>query len=217
MAKQVKFEEPAEDIPLWFLTYSDVITLLMTFFILLLTFATTEPESFERMQVSLFGGGGGTGVAGEKETGLTKDAIISRVRPRAGRITRRGSENQPIDTDTTIESLTKGVQSLEHEPENSLLQGHELRTDLILLVNETGVTPVGQQCLTMMARQMRSGPFQVIFRVFQESDLDGAFRLVEHLQQIGCIPQSIGLELQSYPPPHDKSLSIQWVRSMQES
>ena len=40
------------------MTFSDVITLLMTFFILLLTFATNEPESFSRIETSMFGGGG---------------------------------------------------------------------------------------------------------------------------------------------------------------
>ena len=34
-----------DEIPAWFMTYSDVITLLMTFFILLLTFATQDGSS----------------------------------------------------------------------------------------------------------------------------------------------------------------------------
>ena len=43
--------EPPDDVPLWFMTYSDVITLMMTFFILLLTFSTSDPERFEQMKV----------------------------------------------------------------------------------------------------------------------------------------------------------------------
>ena len=54
---------PVAGIPSWFLTYTDVITLLMTFFILLLTFATSEPEFLSKVQVVAFGGGGSTGVA----------------------------------------------------------------------------------------------------------------------------------------------------------
>ena len=51
MARQKPFPEPKDDIPAWFMTYSDVITLLMTFFILLLTFATTEPERFRKIDI----------------------------------------------------------------------------------------------------------------------------------------------------------------------
>ena len=111
MARTIKFDPPREDIPAWFLTYSDVITLLMTFFILLLTFATTEPESFERIQSSMFGGGGGSGFAG-KQGEHFQDAIISRIRPRSARMTQRGSESPPIDTETTTESLGKGLKSM---------------------------------------------------------------------------------------------------------
>jgi len=63
MARDKPEEPNSGDIPAWFMTYSDVITLLMTFFILLMTFSTTEPENFGRMQVVMFGGGNSSGVA----------------------------------------------------------------------------------------------------------------------------------------------------------
>ena len=52
MAKKCSCPKPTGEIPAWFMTYSDVITLLMTFFILLLTFSTTEPERFEKVRSS---------------------------------------------------------------------------------------------------------------------------------------------------------------------
>ena len=65
MAKEKEFEMPP-DIPSWVMTFSDVITLLMTFFILLLTFASNTPEKFEQVQVSMFSGGGATGIVGRR-------------------------------------------------------------------------------------------------------------------------------------------------------
>ena len=73
------------DVPVWFMTYSDVITLLMTFFILLLTFASSEPEKFRRMQSVMFGGASGTGSAGGELDALDNDAYVLRQRPPASR------------------------------------------------------------------------------------------------------------------------------------
>ena len=61
MSKKCKCEKAA-DIPEWIVTYSDTITLLMTFFILLLTFATSEPEKFQQLQSVMFGGSRATGM-----------------------------------------------------------------------------------------------------------------------------------------------------------
>ena len=116
MGKEKPLPPPADDIPAWFMTYSDVITLLMTFFILLLTFATSEPESFERMQMTVFGGGGATGIAGETDTPLDKDAIVARFRPKSSRVTVRGSETPPRDREPVSTSLAKGLEGL-HEPQ----------------------------------------------------------------------------------------------------
>ena len=97
MAKKEKPPEPPEDIPSWFMTYSDVITLLMTFFILLLTFATSEPERFEKIQRSVFGQSGAPGIVGPKVQGVEFDSWAQRVRPRAARIAMKGSEMPPTE------------------------------------------------------------------------------------------------------------------------
>ena len=97
MARDKKPPDPPGDIPAWFMTYSDVITLLMTFFILLLTFATTEPERFEKSVSSTFSAGGAaTGTAGKKLDGNNFDSFINRLRPPAARIAMRGAEMPPI-------------------------------------------------------------------------------------------------------------------------
>ena len=89
MAKKCICSPGSAEVPTWFMTYSDVITLLMTFFILLLTFATNEPESFERMHSidglsglgwysSVFPSFPGTEVGGVDD-GYLSEAFISKT------------------------------------------------------------------------------------------------------------------------------------------
>ncbi|WP_027183613.1 OmpA/MotB family protein [Desulfovibrio inopinatus] len=44
---------PAEGLPLWMATYSDMVTLLLTFFVLLLTFANMDAEKFKASMGSI--------------------------------------------------------------------------------------------------------------------------------------------------------------------
>ncbi len=53
-------EEPKPDLMRWLLTYADMITLLMVFFIILYSIATVNPTKFQEMQAafsSVFNGG----------------------------------------------------------------------------------------------------------------------------------------------------------------
>lgn len=102
-------EDGGEDIPAWFMTYSDVITLLMTFFILLLTFASTEPEQYERVQMSIMGSDSATGVAGLEHTKMDLDSSFKRFRPRAARIAIHGAEMPPMMQDAATEPSGNGL------------------------------------------------------------------------------------------------------------
>ncbi len=51
--KQRKPKKVEEGAPLWMTTYSDMVTLLLTFFVLLLSFSTVEKEKFEQALVSI--------------------------------------------------------------------------------------------------------------------------------------------------------------------
>ena len=172
MAKEKEFEMP-EDIPSWLMTFSDVITLLMTFFILLLTFATNQPETFERMQVSMFAGGGASGIAGPAQTPLELDAIIMRQRSRAGRITQRGAEMPPINTDPVLNSLSSGLKGLEESERRELATQHAASIPVSQLVNDDGkITSLGQQQLKMLARHVRRKPFDVKLVASENDALD---------------------------------------------
>src|SRR5690554_3110819 len=121
MARQQAPEsDTSGQVPLWFVTYSDVITLLMTFFILLLTFATSEPEKFEQMQTTMYGSSGARGMLDKARESKDRDSLLVRQRPNSARIAVRGSEMPPIYSDPVLQSLSKGMKSLESEPQHTL-------------------------------------------------------------------------------------------------
>ncbi len=171
-------DDPPEDIPFWFITYSDVITLLMTFFILLLTFATSEPENFERMQVSLFGGGGAGGIAGETVGPMEKDTVLVRERPRASRMTARGSEMPPLSSDPTYESLKSGVSGLTEEEHRDVAKNYAINMPLAVLVDQDGeVTAQGKQNMHMLALQLKKLQHTVALQVSASEYIPRALKL----------------------------------------
>ncbi|MBX3436554.1 MAG: hypothetical protein KF861_03620 [Planctomycetaceae bacterium] len=206
MAKEqpCKCPDPPPGIPAWFMTYSDVITLLMTFFILLLTFATSEPEHFARMQFSMFGGGSSSGLAGRNQDAFDKNSVLLRVRPNSSRLTIRGSETPPIDTDPSYQSLGEGVESLENSHDLAKTDRLSFTTPLsAMLTPEGNATAVGQQLLRMIATQMRRMPIDVRLDVSRPEDVDACLRLVQDLVAQEKIPPSrvsIGAGPSSVPP-----------------
>lgn len=194
MAEQAP-EEPVEDIPFWFITYSDVITLMMTFFILLLTFATSEPEKFERMQVAVFGGRGAAGLAGQAASSLAEDSVVHRERPRSSRLTDRGSEFAPLESDPSYTSLESGLAGLVEAPDAHLEDGHAMVVPLALLVTtDERVTAMGHQRLRMLGVHLKRKSFNLLLEVSQNQDLGRALALAEALvTDEGIPPAKIGV------------------------
>ena len=188
-------EEPTGDIPAWFMTYSDVITLLMTFFILLLTFATTEPERFEKVTVSVFGGAGATGVAGHKQNQLDQDSWSQRVRPRAARIAMQGSEMPPIQHEIETSAMGPGLQSVtEEEAKKDVMKSYAFNLPLAKLVSpKLKVTQKGQQVASKLARQLSSLAIHCTFEISQRSLEDPVCAFAYYLYQVeGSRPGQVG-------------------------
>ena len=184
MAKKPAPEPAGDDVPLWFMTYSDVITLMMTFFILLLTFATNEPERFEQMKVSVFGASGANGLIGEQPDGTEKDSWVLRVRSRASRLTDRGSEVPPIDKDTATESMNKGLSGLEDE-------GAEIVDTFAVVVPGSTLGSAdgelyeyGQHNMKMLANMMRTRSYELTIEISRDSQLNRALACIQFLYHI---------------------------------
>jgi len=181
MARQKPPDEPEDDVPAWVMTFSDVITLLMTFFILLLTFASNQSESFDRMQVAMFGGGGATGVVG-KADGMTKDALQMRERAYSGRTAPDGSEMPPIYSDPALSTLDKGISGLEPDENRVLSTTHHMKQTLSKIVNsESQLTSLGNVQLKLLSRQMRKRPLRLELVVHDSSQITAALNLAQHM------------------------------------
>ena len=185
MGKEVP-EDPPEDIPAWFMTYSDVITLLMTFFILLLTFATTEPERFEKVTVSVFGSAGATGVAGHKHNQLDKNSWSQRVRPRAARIAMQGSEMPPIQNDVESAAVGEGLQSVSEEAaKKDVMKSYAFNLPLTKLVDANlKVTRKGQQVASKLSEQLSSLAIHCTLEISQRSLDERVCAFAHHLYHV---------------------------------
>ncbi len=180
---------PPPPIPSWFLTYTDSITLLMTFFILLMTFSSDEPESFERMQVSAFGGGGGTGAAGVASASVEKDSLSLRYRPGSGRVTMRGDEAAPMDVDPVHEALAKGLQSLDTLDELASAERVSVNSSLQLLRDDSdNLTEFARQQMRMLAIQLRGLPLEVELQVGNTKDIAFSVLLARYALETQGIP-----------------------------
>ncbi|MCA9054799.1 MAG: flagellar motor protein MotB [Planctomycetaceae bacterium] len=173
------------DIPAWFMTYSDVITLMMTFFILLLTFATAEPEKFDQMQTAVFGIGERTGVAGNNREAIDRDSLALRYRPTVGRLASRGSEMPPLHTDPLREAVGKGLAALDQENELAREQQVEFEIDAGMFIGGDGsLTPIAKQHLGMLARQMQRLPVTARFEVSTTDDIPAAIEAARSLTEL---------------------------------
>jgi len=83
-------EDSGPIVPAWFLTYSDTVTLLMTFFVMLMSFSTLDDEDYERVSGSLMAH---LGVASQRQ--MSRDSLLLRRMMASSRLFVEGYENPP--------------------------------------------------------------------------------------------------------------------------
>ncbi len=202
------------EIPKWFVTYSDVITLLMTFFILLLTFASSEPEDFEKMQAATFGVAGASGIAGPQADGLDKSSLNVRYRPSAARRTTRGSEVAPPEVTPIGASAAKGLDALENSHE--LAAAERVSTESLIedmKDSEGRLSARATQQLRLISMQMKGLPLNAELQVSEPDDIDFAVGMARYMQddlkvESGRLSVSVG-----HPSASGNSLKITLTRT----
>ena len=219
MARKKKVSADAGDIPAWFMTYSDVITLLMTFFILLLTFATNEPERFERIQVSMFGEGGSTGIAGHKLDGIERDSWVYRIRPRSARMVMRGTEMPPFKNDPTIAKASGELAGIEDPGDIDLSRTFKIELPLNHLIDANGqITDKGEQIARMISKQLRHIPFEGHLEFNEKRHTDRAVAFADHLYHVERIrPGQFGISFAPASEFKKDNVRIVFERFMRES
>lgn len=182
-------KDTSGEIPPWFMTYSDVITLLMTFFILLLTFASSEPEKFERMKVTAFGAGGSDGVAGKKSDSLDRESVTFRYRPQKAKLTRHGSESAPTESDVSTSSPSAGMKDLEEPSGLADFQRLRFSTSRNSLLNTEGkLTTLGQGRIAMIARHLSKRNMRLSITVPSSAELGPAVQLAHDMTYTFGVP-----------------------------
>ncbi|MFK7737109.1 MAG: flagellar motor protein MotB [Pirellulaceae bacterium] len=178
--------EPAEDIPAWFMTYSDVITLLMTFFILLLTFASTEPEKYDKITVAFSGKAAATGIAGHEHDKLDRDSWSKRIRPRAARVALTGSEMPHIESSASLTPKGEGIESVnEKESEKDVMHSYSFELPLGSLMNENNnLTTLGTKIAYKLAKQLRGLPIHCAIERPEGSLPDASVSFAEYLYEV---------------------------------
>ena len=199
MARRNSVPTNQADIPAWFMTYSDVITLLMTFFILLMTFSTTEPDRFERIQQTIFAGGQGSGIAGKKVDGPEKESFIQRVRPRAARMAMVGSEMPPYRTEPSRQSVGEGLKGLtDAEAKQDIMSTNQFEMELDSIIDaRNSLTTTGAHIATLLAGQLNRLPVHLSLRCSQPAQFHRATAFVTYLYQTENIrPGQVGISFQ---------------------
>ena len=88
--KKAPPESCVPGVPAWMVTYSDTITLLMTFFVMLMSFSTLDKEQFSKVRGSLQGH---LGVIGSERFNM--DGLMTRRNMESSRVFLDGYENAP--------------------------------------------------------------------------------------------------------------------------
>ncbi|OUT61988.1 flagellar motor protein MotB [Stieleria bergensis] len=191
-----KEEEVTDDVPAWFMTFSDVITLLMTFFILLLTFSTTEPERFEQITASVFGSDGSTGHIGTEQLMMDRDSWSTRVRPRAARIAIQGSEMPPIVKEYAGGPSGEGIAGPSEEAEKKdVVKTYSFELPIDRLINQNlQPTRKGIQALSSLAKQLDSLELHCALEVSDKTGSGKVSALADYLyHNLNVRPGQVGI------------------------
>jgi len=123
--------------PMWMVTYGDSITLLLTFFVLLLTFSTPNKEGLARLSKGI--------LTGSRRMALfsgaaNQDSLVPDDRKLTeSRLDEAGGETPPMGAESPLDELTRHFESLDVNKLKELEGGRVIRIPLVDLFG-TGTT-----------------------------------------------------------------------------
>jgi Membrane MotB of proton-channel complex MotA/MotB len=181
----------------WLVTYCDMITLLIAFFICILTFSSKEngKQSCPKLRDSLIYGPGGTGAIGPK--GANADSIVWRQVLASVNPYSLGSRTAPSHSDPQMASNDQVLDMLDHSTSTVLDDSFSFRVPLVVLMNDARTfSPAGKRLLGNIAFSLRQFPFDVIIQIEDKDVFATAFLLSKHLTELaGCPPSRAGISL----------------------
>ena len=166
---QQEDEEPA-GAPEWMVTYSDMISLLVTFFILLMTFSTMASDNLFPMRGSLMGLGGIMPVSGRTPIEPPKDDLMAATEVQHG-----GDTPHSRPKDTLLESTTEsGQRATEEHIEFDLRDVNDgivlhFDADSSFAPGSDVVNAKLHKALAGLARVLENYPFLVVIEGFTDT------------------------------------------------
>lgn len=164
-----KNEESSGGAPEWMVTYGDLVTLLMCFFVLLFAFSEIDAQKFEAVMQSFQGSAGvlsgGTTLSdsplvftGMPETNTTKEQTDSQVLDDLKKEIESQLQNENIQLEITAEVINRGL--LIRFPDNALFDS-----------GEASLKPAAQEALTVIGNILQNDPFnERVIRVEGHTD-----------------------------------------------
>ncbi len=186
MARKERKVEPKGPPP-WLGTYGDMITNLMTFFVLLLTFSSKSAGEFREFKSSLFSGPlAGLGLLQELVTPSDnyRDALVDRTETAASSTPRGGSRIPPRYQEELTESVGRLRELLARGVRDETLQAIVIRLPREQLVTADGkLTPQGRLLINSIATVFDRFPYDLQFLAGDAQDLPAASRLALELHE----------------------------------
>ncbi|MHC4480783.1 MAG: flagellar motor protein MotB [Planctomycetota bacterium] len=154
-------EEQSGGAPAWMMTYGDSVTLLLTFFVLLLTFSTPNEEHFQQFTLGLLRGSSRMGVfeSPDESRGLGPD----QRRMAAGRMDELGAEKPPSYSEAPLEQLKHHYAEVDVAELRDLKGAVLIRIPLVELFG-TGLelTPEGRKILDHVVMMTHARTYSVV-------------------------------------------------------
>jgi len=186
-------EEQAPGAPEWMVTFSDIVTLLVTFFVLMLTFSSMEEEVFGMFADSIVG----RGLEGVILSSASDDeALLDRERLVSANASDSGSDMPSVFDDPKMESKSEIVTNPRALRVFRVGQARvvSVPSRLVFLGHTTSLSPAGKKLLAMIAEFSRGaaqdmfvceGPVGAQGAASEAVQLARARNAIEHLSRSG--------------------------------
>ena len=166
----------------WIVTYSDMITLLMACFIMIITFASKEPEKYGQKKDSLVGGEGGNGVVGTAKKSDNNDSVIWREKPGISRTGKGISEMPSLYSDPEMPTTAEILRALDVPLVGKLKDSFDIRLPLAMLFGTDGkLSSSATELMHAFGRHLRMLPYNLQIQVDDPKRVSQAMDLAQFL------------------------------------